>query len=291
MGSYMSSIRPQQFWHTMAPSSESETLSHTSASTTESELETPTPRGPIWEPQKTRAKTGGSYWVVDNDRDCVAFCQMQMRVSPSLRTLLIVDWEWGKLSLGLLNKEALQGLGRVHRSPSASNLFKGESNCIHPLQPLSRCFLSLQSQQRQKSIRDDETLERVYTLLEEHSQERQRQLLWCSVNFEAINSKRSKEPMSHHHVKETVLRIIIAANLHFAFTNNGEFQALVKHAYPDNTPPSRKSRREYLLSRTDGTKNNLKAKLAANESKVSLVLDVWTTRTNLSFLGTSPPLV
>jgi hypothetical protein len=42
----------------------------------------PTPIGSTWEPTKIRAKVGGSYWVVENDKKCVAFCKMQMSVYP-----------------------------------------------------------------------------------------------------------------------------------------------------------------------------------------------------------------
>lgn len=45
-----------------------------------SQQETPTPAAIIWEPRKIHAKIGGSYWAVDNEQRCVAFCKMQMEV-------------------------------------------------------------------------------------------------------------------------------------------------------------------------------------------------------------------
>jgi len=50
----------------------------------ESELETPTPAAIVWELRKARAKVGGSYWVVENNKKCVAFCKMQKVVCTFL---------------------------------------------------------------------------------------------------------------------------------------------------------------------------------------------------------------
>jgi len=50
-----------------------------------SDQETPTLAAVIWEPRKIRAKVGGSYWVVDNEQRCVAFCKMQMTVCAPCR--------------------------------------------------------------------------------------------------------------------------------------------------------------------------------------------------------------
>jgi len=108
--------------------------------------------------------------------------------------------------------------------------------------------------------------------------------------MELLNSKESdpNQVMSRDRLKERVLRIIVSGNLPLSFADNTELRALLKDAYPDCSPPNRKSAHEYLQSRSDATVADIKAKLAANESKVNLVLDGWTTRSNLSFLGTSP---
>ena len=104
-----------------------------------------------------------------------------------------------------------------------------------------------------------------------------------------LNSDRS-QVMSRDRLKEKVLRVIVSGNLPFAFADNVEFQSLLKDAYPDCPAPTRKSAKDYLQSRADGTREDLKAKLAINDSKVSLVLDAWTTRSSHSFLGTVSPL-
>jgi hypothetical protein len=88
-------------------------------------------------------------------------------------------------------------------------------------------------------------------------------------------------------LKEKVLRIIVAGNLPFSFAEQPEFQQLLTDAYPDCNPlPNRKTMTEYLKSKATATKLDLKDRLVKNTSKVSLALDVWTTRTNLAFLGT-----
>jgi hypothetical protein len=99
-----------------------------------------------------------------------------------------------------------------------------------------------------------------------------------------------KQVMNRDRLKETVLRVIVSANLPFSFADNLEFQTLLQEAYPSCQPPNRKSARDYLQSVVDRTKEDLKAKLAANDSKISLVLDAWTTRSSLSFLGNLSPL-
>jgi hypothetical protein len=99
-----------------------------------------------------------------------------------------------------------------------------------------------------------------------------------------------KQVMNRDRLKETVLRVIASANLPFSFADNLEFQTLLREAYPSCQPPNRKSARDYLQSVVDRTKADLKAKLAANDSKISLVLDAWTTRSSLSFLGNLSPL-
>ena len=103
------------------------------------------------------------------------------------------------------------------------------------------------------------------------------------------DSFNKNQVMSCDRLKEAVLRIIVSGNLPFSFADNAELQSLLKDAYPDSQPPNRKSARDYLQSRAEATREDLKAKLAANDSKVSLVLDAWTTKSSLSFLGTTPP--
>lgn len=108
--------------------------------------------------------------------------------------------------------------------------------------------------------------------------------------IELLNSKESdsNQVMSRDRLKERVLRIIVSGNLPLSFADNIELRALLKDTYPDYSPHNWKSAHEYLQSRSDATVADIKAKLVANEFKVNLVLDAWTTRSNLSFLGTFP---
>ena len=93
--------------------------------------------------------------------------------------------------------------------------------------------------------------------------------------MELLNSKESdpNQVMSRDRLKERVLRIIVSGNLPLSFADNTELRALLKDAYPDCSPPNRKSAHEYLQSRSDATVADIKAKLVTNESKVNLVLN------------------
>lgn len=106
-------------------------------------------------------------------------------------------------------------------------------------------------------------------------------------NLMGWNSARDREVMSRDRLKERVLRIIISGNLPFSFAENGEFVDLLNDAYPDCPAPTRKTVVEYLHSKSTLTKVELRDLLSKLDSKVSLALDVWVTRTNLAFLGTS----
>jgi hypothetical protein len=102
------------------------------------------------------------------------------------------------------------------------------------------------------------------------------------------NDPTQREVMTSSRLKEKVLRIIIAGNLPFSFAEHAEFKSLLHDAYPDCQPPSRKTIVDYLKSKASFTKLELKKLLGRNESKVSLALDIWSTHTNLSFLGIFP---
>jgi len=90
---------------------------------------------------------------------------------------------------------------------------------------------------------------------------------------------------------EKVLRVIIAGNLAFAQVENTELVDLLKDAYPDCTSPSRRAVADLLHRTAAEAKRNICNKLMDLDSKVSLALDVWTTRHNLAFLGTFSLLV
>jgi len=84
---------------------------------------------------------------------------------------------------------------------------------------------------------------------------------------------------------EQVLRIIAAGNLSFAFAENPEFVALLRHAYPDCTVPNRRSVAKALKRAAKDERVALKEELTSNDSKVSVALDAWTSNNNIAFLG------
>ena len=99
------------------------------------------------------------------------------------------------------------------------------------------------------------------------------------------NSARDRQVMGRDRLKEKVLRVVISGNLPFSFCENLEFIDLLNDAYPDCPTPTRKTLVDYLHSKATLTKVELKALLAKLDSKVSLALDIWVTRTGLAFLG------
>ena len=110
-------------------------------------------------------------------------------------------------------------------------------------------------------------------------------------NLMGWNDPRHREVMTTDRMKEKILRIIIDGNLAFSLAENPEFVDLLKDAYPDCPPPTRKTIVEYLKSKATLTKLELKEVFSQLDSKVSLALDAWTTRTNLAFLGMYVPLL
>lgn len=104
------------------------------------------------------------------------------------------------------------------------------------------------------------------------------------------SSARDREVMSKDRLKEKVLRIIIVGNLSFSFADNPEFVDLLNDAYPDMPAPARKTVVDFLHAKATLTKAELRELLSKLDSKVSLALDVWVTRTGLAFLGTTSPM-
>jgi len=87
MGSYMSSTYPEYLSSNSGPMASSSQQSEPPSADPfsqdndeSSKQETPTPAAIIWELMKIRAKVAGSYWAVDNEQRCVAFCKLQMAV-------------------------------------------------------------------------------------------------------------------------------------------------------------------------------------------------------------------
>jgi hypothetical protein len=108
-------------------------------------------------------------------------------------------------------------------------------------------------------------------------------------NFFNSVSPRDRPVTTRDRIKEKVLRIIISGNLSFSFAENADFVDLLKDAYPDSDPPTRKAVVDYLKAKATLTRHELIEELAALDSRISLAMDIWTTRKGYSFLGMSSP--
>jgi hypothetical protein len=90
-------------------------------------------------------------------------------------------------------------------------------------------------------------------------------------------------------IEEHVLKFFISGNIPFKQSDNEHFHKLVSLIQINNknaSAPSRKILRARLSKQAVLAKDNLKAILSTNRSKISLALDCWTTRTNFGFLCT-----
>ena len=92
--------------------------------------------------------------------------------------------------------------------------------------------------------------------------------------------------MTSERLCEMLLRILVLANLPFAFVENEEFRKMLCEAFPRCQIPRRQTMPDLLSASALHASSELREELVANESKVSLAMDVWTTRNNLAFLGT-----
>jgi hypothetical protein len=102
--------------------------------------------------------------------------------------------------------------------------------------------------------------------------------------FSSAN-RRNRPVMTADRIKDKIVRIIISGNLPFSFVENVEFVDLVKDAYPNCDMITRKTVVDYLRSKATCTKEDISMRMSENKSKVSLAMDIWTTRTHLAFLG------
>ena len=102
--------------------------------------------------------------------------------------------------------------------------------------------------------------------------------------FSSANG-RNQPVTTSDRVKDKILRIIISGNLPFSFVENVEFADLVKDAYPNCGMVTRKTVVDYLRSKATCTKEDAALRMSESRSKVSLAMDIWTTRTHLAFLG------
>jgi len=93
-------------------------------------------------------------------------------------------------------------------------------------------------------------------------------------------------PMTSERLREMLLRILVSTKLPFVFVKNEEFRKMLHEAFPNCQIPRRQTMLDLLSASALHAASELCQELAANESKVSLAIDVWTTRNNLAFLGT-----
>ena len=103
-------------------------------------------------------------------------------------------------------------------------------------------------------------------------------------------SSQHQKPITKGRIEEQILKFVIATNGSFNQIENQYFRELVSWIPIDNRParaPSRKIIRARLSANAKAAKEDLKNVLIANESKISLALDCWSTRRNFGFLGTS----
>ena len=99
----------------------------------------------------------------------------------------------------------------------------------------------------------------------------------------------ASQPITKALIDQQVLKFVISATLPFSVIENEYFRDLISWIKVNNRPaqaPSRKVIRARLSTEAQSAKEDLKAALAANKSKISLAVDCWSSRTNFGFLGT-----
>jgi len=96
--------------------------------------------------------------------------------------------------------------------------------------------------------------------------------------------------MTSEKLCEQVLHIVISGNHSFSLAENTALVALLRHAYPNVQLPNRRSVAMKLKQHAIQAKEHLKAELEEVDSKISLALDAWSTRSGpQSFLGVYIP--
>jgi len=73
---------------------------------------------------------------------------------------------------------------------------------------------------------------------------------------------------------EILLRILVSANLPFAFVENEEFRKMLHEAFPNCQIPKYQIMLDLLSVSAMGAASELRQELVANESRVSLEMDV-----------------
>jgi hypothetical protein len=95
-------------------------------------------------------------------------------------------------------------------------------------------------------------------------------------------------PITKDWIEQQVLKFFISANIPFRQADSEHFQELISKIQVNGNiirSPSRKVIRARLTREAEAAKANLKAILAQNSSKISLALDMWSTRNKFGFLG------
>jgi len=104
-----------------------------------------------------------------------------------------------------------------------------------------------------------------------------------------FNTNRQPKAMTSDRLCELVLQIIVAGNLSFRQAENPKLQELLTLAFPSCDCPNERSVAQRLKSEAQLSKGNLRGRIEAIDSRMSLALDAWHSKVgNMEFLGTSP---
>lgn len=104
-----------------------------------------------------------------------------------------------------------------------------------------------------------------------------------------FKANRQPKVMTSDRLCELVLQIIVAGNLSFRQAENPKLQELLMLAFPSCDPPNERSVAQRLKSEAQLSRGNLRDRVEAIDSKMSLALDAWHSKVgNMEFLGASP---
>ena len=102
----------------------------------------------------------------------------------------------------------------------------------------------------------------------------------------------SESKPTQHRVTELMLKFFISGNIAFAQAGNVNLNELIRLIPLESgmpaSCPSRKVIRQRLHEHADISTEELHELLATNDSKVSLALDCWSSRSNYGFMGIIP---
>lgn len=95
------------------------------------------------------------------------------------------------------------------------------------------------------------------------------------------------QPTTADELNNLLLNALVSSNWTFLQFDDSKFQQLIMRGFPTLKCPSRKSMKRYLTQAADKAWAKLKERLEANDSKISLTLDLWTSSNRLNFMGIS----